>query len=125
MGFGVRASKVKGKDKSQFRQVRGTWYAPRDAGQLPYARIHPYSCTYCLHAARKRQSNSFGPVFDGSFGVDTEDLANTPGIDFNSLQFFPDQTSFGPLGPVDTHNITNVIQNGLDWIDLHADTANT
>lgn len=123
MGFGVRASKDK--DKSKFRQVRGTWYAPRDAGQSPYARIHSHSRIYCLHAARKRQSNSFGPDFDGSFGVDTEDLANTPGIDFNSLQFFPDQNTFGPLGAVDTHNITNVIQNGLDWINLHADTANT
>lgn len=121
MGFGVRANK----DKSQLRQVRGSWYAPRDGGQSLYARTHPYFRTYRSHTVRKRQSNSFGPAFDGSFGVDTEDLANTPGIDFGSLQFFPDQNTFGPDGAIDTHNITNVIQNGVDWINLHAQTANT
>lgn len=121
MGLGVRTSK----DKSQLRQVRGSWYAPKDAGQLPFARIHPYFCTYPSHAVRKRQSNSFGPAFDGSFGVDTEDLANIPGVDFNSLQFFPDQNTFGPDGTIDLQNITSVIQNGVDWINLHADTANT
>jgi len=99
MGFGVRESR----DKSQLRRIRGTWYAPKDA-------------------VRKRQFTSFGPGFDGSFGIDTEDLANTPGIDFSSLQFFPDQTTFGPDEPT---NITNVIQNGIDWINLHAQTANT
>jgi mannan endo-1,4-beta-mannosidase len=79
-----------------------------------------------LPTVRKRQSNNgIGPDFDGSFGIDTEDLANIPAVDFSSLQFFPDQITFGPDGFIDLSNATNVSQNGIDWINLHSQTANT
>jgi len=101
-GLDIRESQ----DKSLFRRIRGNWYAPRDA-------------------VRKRQSNTFGPDLDGSFGVDTEDLANTPGIGFSTFQLFPNQNTFGPDGVIDPNNTTDVTQNGIDWINLHAETANT
>jgi len=110
-------------DKSQLRQVRGSWYAPKEAGQLPLARIYSHSHTDRSYPVRKRQSTTFGSEFDGSAGVDTEDLANTPGVDFSSLQFFPDQNSFGASGGAT--GASNVVQNGVDWINLHAETANT
>jgi len=102
-GLGVRERR----DKSGLRRVRVNRYAPKDA-------------------IRKRQSNNgIGPDFDGSFGIDTEDLANIPAVDFSSLQFFPDQITFGPDGFIDLSNATNVSQNGIDWINLHSQTANT
>ena len=112
-------------DKSRFRQVRGNWYAPKEAGQLPLARIYSHYHTYRFHPVRKRQSNTFGPDFDGSFGVDSEDLANAPGVDFSSFQYFPDQNTFGPNGEIDLTDANNIAQNGVDWVNLHAETANT
>lgn len=87
------------------RSIRGgKWSAPKDASGL-----------------RKRQGNGFGPVYDGSFGVDTEDLANIPTVDFSSFQFFPDQNTYGPS----TSTFDQVVQSGIDWIEQHATTANT
>ena len=110
-------------DKSQLRQVRGTWYAPREAGQLPLPRIYSHFHPYRFHPDRKRQTNTFGSNFDGSFGVDSEDLANAPGVDFSSFQYFPDQNTFGSSGAL--NNANDIAQNGVDWINLQAETANT
>jgi mannan endo-1,4-beta-mannosidase len=113
-------------DKSQLRQVRGNWYAPRDAaGQLPLTRIYSHSRTYRVHSVHKRQSITSGSGFDGSFGVDSEDLANAPGVDFSSFQYFPDQNTFGLNQEIDLTDANNIAQNGVDWINLHAETANT
>ena len=112
-------------DKSQLRRVRGNWYAPGDAGQLPLARINSHFHTYRFHAVRKRQTNTFGSDFDGSHGVDSEDLANAPGVDFASFQYFPDQNTFGPSGQIDLSDVSSIAQNGVDWVNLHAETANT
>ena len=119
--LGVRDSQ----DKSKFRQVRGNWYAPREAGQLLLARMYSHIHTYRFRPARKRQSNTFGANFDGSFGVDSEDLANAPGVDFSSFQFFPDQNTFGSSGAIDLTDANNIAQNGVDWVNLQAETANT
>lgn len=54
------------KRKSLGRSIRARWSAPTEAGL-------------------KRQSNGFGSLYDGTFGVDTEDLANIPTVDFSSL----------------------------------------
>jgi len=92
------------KDKPRHCQTRGK-------GQLPLAPIHSHFHTYRFHhdlkypdhkhpddkhpdhkhPDHKDQSHTFGPIFDGSFGIDTEDLANAPGIDFTTLQYYPDQ----------------------------------
>ena len=71
----------------------------------------------------KSQSHTLGPIFDGSFGIDAEDLANAPGIDFTTLQYFPDQTTFGPNGEIDLSDPHNIAQNGVDWVELHANTG--
>ena len=73
----------------------------------------------------QNQSHTLGPLFDGSFGVDTEDLANAPGIDFATLQYFPDQTTFGPNGEIDLSDPRNIAQNGVDWVKLHGNTGKT
>ncbi len=126
------------KDKPRHCQTRGK-------GQLPLAPIHSHFHTYRFHhdlkypdhkhpddkhpdhkhPDHKDQSHTFGPIFDGSFGIDTEDLANAPGIDFTTLQYYPDQTPFGPNGDIDLDDPGNIAQDGADWVKLHAKTGKT
>ncbi|KAG8823513.1 hypothetical protein FRC17_009302, partial [Serendipita sp. 399] len=87
-------------------RIRGKWKAP-EAG------------------LKKRQSNDFGPLYDGSFGVDTEDLLNAPGVDFSSFQLFPDQNTYSPLGSDSVSSFSQVVQQGIDWLVQHASTANS
>ena len=87
--------------------------------------IYSHFHTYRFHPARKRQTSTFGSGFDGSFGVDSEDLANAPGVDFSSFQFFPDQNTFGTAGEIDLTDPNSIAQNGVDWVNLQAQTANT
>ncbi|CCA78057.1 related to beta-mannanase [Serendipita indica DSM 11827] len=86
--------------------IRGRWKAPETS-------------------LTKRQSNGFGPLYDGSYGVDTEDLVNAPNVDFSSFQFFPDQNTYGPLTVGNAIDFNQVVQAGIDWIEQHAATANT
>jgi mannan endo-1,4-beta-mannosidase len=99
-------------------------YAPRGIGQLPVARIYSHFHTYHFHpdykSDHKPQSN---PLFDGSFGIDTEDLANIPDIDFSTLQYFPDQNPFGPDGEIDLTDHLKIAQSGADWVKLHGETG--
>jgi len=64
---------------------------------------------------------SVGPTFDGSFGVDTEDIISVPCVDFGSFQFFPDQVQYYP-GPL-TKFHTNATVHGARWVKAHGDTA--
>ncbi|KAG6820366.1 hypothetical protein H0H93_001558 [Arthromyces matolae] len=75
----------------------------------------------------KRQSdlNSLASAFDGSQGVDSEDIINIPEIGFGSFQFFPDQFDYSQNSPDPSLPAFNqTLQTGLDWIKLHADLAN-
>jgi mannan endo-1,4-beta-mannosidase len=75
--------------------------------------------------ASRRQATSLGPAFDGSHGVDTEDILNIPGIGFNTFQLFPDQNRYAPVvsdvAGLDHFNAS--VQIGLDWIQRHIETA--
>lgn len=77
-----------------------------------------------LHLATRRQEdfNSVGPAYDGSFGVDSEDILNSPNMDFGSLQYFPDQNNYAPTDPT-LSAFDNIVQQGNSWIQQHADTA--
>ncbi|KAF9564649.1 glycoside hydrolase family 5 protein [Agrocybe pediades] len=70
----------------------------------------------------RRQSfdmQNMGPAFDGSQGVDSEDIINIPGLDFGTFQLFPDQNSYGPDDP-NLPAFNNTVNQGLAWIQLHA-----
>ncbi|KAG6818121.1 hypothetical protein H0H87_000026 [Tephrocybe sp. NHM501043] len=73
----------------------------------------------------KRQSDlSAGTAFDGSHGVDSEDIINIPEIGFGSFQLFPDQFDYSQTPPDSNLPAFNqTVQTGLDWIKLHADAA--
>ncbi|KAH6918595.1 beta-mannase [Coprinopsis sp. MPI-PUGE-AT-0042] len=71
---------------------------------------------------RRQDVADMGPAYDGSFGVDSEDLLNVPDISFGSFQLFPDQATYGPADP-SLSGIEAVIAQGSDWIRRHARTS--
>jgi len=62
-----------------------------------------------------------GRSFDGSYGVDTEDILAVRDIDFGSFQYFPDQTEYFPSGRGDF--AARAIGDGGLWIGVHSTTA--
>jgi len=62
-------------------RVRGGWTAPPTSANI-FA----------------RHDGGLGPAYDGSFGVDSEDICNDPNIDFCNFQIFPDQDYYGVSG---------------------------
>jgi len=72
-------------------------------------------------ATAKRQfDQGVGPAFDGSSGVDTEDIINIPQIGYGSFQLFPDQNNYGPDNP-SLPAFNNTVQQGLSWIQSHGE----
>ncbi|KAG9044413.1 hypothetical protein FS837_008191 [Tulasnella sp. UAMH 9824] len=89
------------------KAIRGGWAAP-------------------LTSFKRQASSDLGASFDGSYGVDTEDIVNAPSVDFGSFQFFPDQQVY----PLDSSRdglsaFDNVVQQGLEWIQLHGEQGNS
>jgi len=81
--------------------IRGRWKAPHTKRQF---------------------DQGVGSAFDGSSGVDTEDIINIPQIGYGSFQLFPDQNSYGPDDP-SLPAFNNTLQTGLSWIQSHAELA--
>jgi mannan endo-1,4-beta-mannosidase len=79
--------------------IRGRWMAP---------------------ATKRQFDQGVGPAFDGSSGVDTEDIINIPQIGYGSFQLFPDQDNYGPAIP-GLPAFNNTVQQGLAWIQSHAE----
>lgn len=70
----------------------------------------------------RRQDNSLGPAFDGSQGVDSEDILGIPEIGFSTFQLFPDQNSYAANDP-NLSPFNNTLQGGTEWIQKQAQTA--
>ncbi|KAJ3039581.1 hypothetical protein HDV00_012038 [Rhizophlyctis rosea] len=66
---------------------------------------------HIIHA----QSNDPGPAFDGTRGVDNEDIINTPDTSFRDTQRFPDQDQFAPSAPNTEYNNNNPVN--IPWIN--------
>lgn len=68
----------------------------------------------------RRQSNAdVGSAFDGSQGVDSDDIISIPNIGFSTFQLFPDQNSYGVPDP-NLPDFNNTVDLGNQWIVLHA-----
>lgn len=72
----------------------------------------------------RRQDNDPGSAFDGSQGVDSEDILGIPQIGFSSFQLFPDQNNYGSDDP-NLSSFDNTVHSGLDWIGRQVQTAQT
>jgi mannan endo-1,4-beta-mannosidase len=70
----------------------------------------------------RRQNSGLGSAFDGSEGVDSEDILGIPQIAFGSSQLFPDQDHYEPADP-NLPPFNNTVQVGLEWIKLQVQTA--
>ncbi|KAG2132512.1 glycoside hydrolase family 5 protein [Suillus bovinus] len=73
-------------------------------------------------ATKRQQASTSGSLYDGSYGVDSQDISNIPDIGFSSFQLFPDQQSYGPDDP----NVApwqSVEQIGVQWITTQAQSA--
>jgi mannan endo-1,4-beta-mannosidase len=76
---------------------------------------------YATSKSTKPKDSLPGPSFDGSYGVDTEDILAIPTIDFGSFQLFPDQTDYFPEKQP-TFAI-KAIGDGGKWVAVHSNTA--
>ncbi|KAG8898094.1 hypothetical protein FRC00_003313 [Tulasnella sp. 408] len=88
-----------------------------------------FFCKNCqkLNSHSKRWNSDYGPIgpaFDGSQGIDTEDILRIPTIDFGGFQLFPDQFDYAakPHDP-SVPAFDSLLQDGLDWIDEHISSA--
>lgn len=72
----------------------------------------------------RRQDTGLGFAYDGSQGVDSQDILGIPQIGFSSFQLFPDQNMYSPdANGQATFNDT--VQTGIDWINTQAQSANS
>ncbi|THU89503.1 glycoside hydrolase family 5 protein [Dendrothele bispora CBS 962.96] len=71
---------------------------------------------------RRQADTGVGSAFDGSQGVDSEDIANIPNIGFSTFQLFPDQFSYGPPDP-SLPEFNQTVEIGNDWIRSHAEAG--
>lgn len=94
-----------------------------------YLLVSPYSSFTCHSlksstATRRQQDLGLGPAFDGTHGVDSEDITNIPQLDLSSFMLFPDQNNYGSqsLG-MSARDVT--ASEGTEWINLQGDTSRT
>ena len=69
-------------------------------------------------------------VFNGAFGVDSEDILNAPDIDFGSFQLFPDSVNYGTQGTADqvtppSTNFNKTLNDTVAWIKTQIFSAQT
>ncbi|KDQ60829.1 glycoside hydrolase family 5 protein [Jaapia argillacea MUCL 33604] len=73
--------------------------------------------------AKRQAQNTVGPAYDGSQGVDSEDILNIPSIGFGTFQLFPDQDVY--TTETGSTSFDTILQTGLSWIEQQAETGRT
>ncbi|KAJ7223335.1 glycoside hydrolase family 5 protein, partial [Mycena pura] len=71
---------------------------------------------------RRQDDAGTGPAFDGSEGVDSEDILSIPEIAFCSFQLFPDQNSYA-FDDLNLSAFNHSLLAGLDWIQRHGQSS--
>lgn len=72
---------------------------------------------------RRQTDGGVGSAFDGSQGVDSEDILGIPEIGFSSFQLFPDQDSYPSNDDPSVPAFNQTVDAGVDWIKKHAAAA--
>ncbi|KAJ7343492.1 glycoside hydrolase family 5 protein [Mycena albidolilacea] len=98
----TRALKLQSEPPSAGVRVRGKWIA--------------------TPTRRQDADEGVGSAFDGSQGVDSEDILSISDIGFGSFQLFPDQNQYAPDDP-NLSAFNNTLQAGLDWIKRHGEAG--
>ncbi|KAF8798017.1 glycoside hydrolase family 5 protein [Phlegmacium glaucopus] len=118
---GVRRRSPKPKPLTKYRLLqerRAAWKRFRDAKKRS-APGQTIRGRWIAPETRRQFDQGMGSAFDGSSGVDSEDIINIPQIGYGSFQLFPDQNSYGPDDP-NLPAFNNTVQQGLLWIQKHA-----
>lgn len=79
-----------------------------------------------VSTATKRQDSAdqgVGSAFDGSSGVDSEDISAVPDIAFSTFQMFPDQDDLGFINDPSLPAFNNTVNAGINWINRHAEVG--
>lgn len=97
-------------------RIRGRWVSTRE---FPFCQI---MVIFNGQIATRRQDSGLGSAFDGSHGVDSEDIFNIPEIGLGSFMVFPDQVKYGPDDP-NLPPFNNTVKQGQDWIRSNVDMA--
>ncbi|KAJ7109369.1 glycoside hydrolase family 5 protein [Mycena epipterygia] len=97
----TRALKMQSEPPTSGVRVRGKWIAT---------------------PTRRQDDVGVGSAFDGSSGVDSEDILSIPNISFGSFQLFPDQNQYAPDDP-NLSAFNNTLQAGLNWIMRHGQSS--
>ncbi|KAJ6547556.1 glycoside hydrolase superfamily [Mycena capillaripes] len=97
----TRASKIQSDPPSAGIRVRGKWIST---------------------PTRRQDDVGVGSAFDGSSGVDSEDILSIPEVGFGSFQLFPDQNQYAPDDP-NLSAFNNTLQAGLDWIKRNGEAS--
>ncbi len=77
----------------------------------------------------KRRNGDGGlSVFNGAFGVDSQDILNAPDIDFGSFQVFPDSINYGTKGSANdvtppSRNFNKTLNDTVAWISTQTCSA--
>ncbi|KZP24938.1 glycoside hydrolase family 5 protein [Athelia psychrophila] len=84
-----------------------------------------FFCTGCpklFPAKGKLERRWVGSAYNGSQGVDSEDILGIPEIGYSSFQMFTDQDTYGSVDPsIPAYNQT--VDTGVDWIKQHVAAA--
>ncbi|KAI0267208.1 glycoside hydrolase superfamily [Russula aff. rugulosa BPL654] len=69
-------------------------------------------------------------VFNGAFGVDSQDILNIPEIDFGTFQVFPDSVNYGSKGTATnvqppSSQFSKTLNDTVDWIGAQVQSART
>jgi mannan endo-1,4-beta-mannosidase len=67
-------------------------------------------------------------VFNGAFGVDSQDILNAPDIDFGTFQVFPDSVNYGTKGSATdvippSRNFGKTLNETVAWISAQVCSA--
>jgi len=89
-------------DRGDGLRIRGRWIATRQTDST---------------------TDVLGSAFDGSSGVDAQDILNAPNIGFGSFQLFPDQNSYGGTPDPNLPAFNNTVAEGIAWIQTQAQIA--
>ncbi|KDQ52968.1 glycoside hydrolase family 5 protein [Jaapia argillacea MUCL 33604] len=92
------------------------------SGELPRDGVKVRGRWAATEAQKRGSDSTTGSAFDGSFGVDSEDILNIPEISFGSFQLFPDQDEYGCPDP-HLSRFNNSLQLGLSWIQKQGATG--
>lgn len=93
---------------------------------MPVIPLFTLRAKWCLLAEAKRWNTDVGSAFDGSFGVDSQDILSIPEISLGSFQLFPDQNDYGSTGAPFTSPSSEfdlAITLGIEWIQAQADLS--